>query len=407
MFSRNPSSTLDAAIRKHSLNVCGGGGGESRRSPTHSPLINPDAAAAPSENDSLHRQMTNNDSPETALPRQKTNKYSPVVATPNAINNTAVSDTWLGALFLNTLPGLLFYTPTFIMPLITIFAALGAIYTPLLLITAAQLPLIAAFPSLATALIAMGSQQPWVTLVTVLISFSTAWYAFLLIPALDYFMGNELRNATPEEIQKASDSGRDRWRYRVLLYAYAAVHITALTLVCHVMCTHAAAVGGVATAAFLGAAVSSGIANGLLYTISHELLHGCRYERIAATALLAPVAYMHWTKSHIAHHIKVGTPEDPSTARKGETLWAFIPRSIWGNLRDGWAAEATRRRAKGISSWDVLRNRVFLWVGAPVALAAMATLVYGQHGLAFFLLQAGVGTFLIKRWLILFLYKLI
>ena len=32
---------------------------------------------------------------------------------------------------------------------------------------------------------------------------------------------------------------------------------------------------------------------------------------------------------------QVATPEDPASARRGEPLYAFIPRSIWGNLVDG------------------------------------------------------------------------
>ena len=44
---------------------------------------------------------------------------------------------------------------------------------------------------------------------------------------------------------------------------------------------------------------------------------------------------------------QVATLEDPATARLGESLYAFLPRTLAGNLRDGYAAEARRLAAKG------------------------------------------------------------
>jgi alkane 1-monooxygenase len=53
---------------------------------------------------------------------------------------------------------------------------------------------------------------------------------------------------------------------------------------------------------------------------------------------------------------QVATPEDPSSARLGEGLWSFIPRSVLGNLRDGYGAEAARRARRGIPALSP-RNR--------------------------------------------------
>ena len=36
------------------------------------------------------------------------------------------------------------------------------------------------------------------------------------------------------------------------------------------------------------------------------------------------------------HHKHVSTPLDPATAKKDETLYAFIPRSILGSLVSTW-----------------------------------------------------------------------
>lgn len=59
-------------------------------------------------------------------------------------------------------------------------------------------------------------------------------------------------------------------------------------------------------AAFLGATLSAGVAGGIQFTAAHELLHGqSRVDRLCAGALLAAVGYMHWSESHLAHHVKV------------------------------------------------------------------------------------------------------
>lgn len=43
---------------------------------------------------------------------------------------------------------------------------------------------------------------------------------------------------------------------------------------------------------------------------------------------------------------QVATPQDPASACRGETLWAFLPRTVWGNVVDGYRAEAQRLKAR-------------------------------------------------------------
>lgn len=45
---------------------------------------------------------------------------------------------------------------------------------------------------------------------------------------------------------------------------------------------------------------------------------------------------------------QVATPQDPASACRGETLWAFLPRTVWGNVVDGYRAEAQRLTARGL-----------------------------------------------------------
>ena len=53
-------------------------------------------------------------------------------------------------------------------------------------------------------------------------------------------------------------------------------------------------------------------------------------------------------KTCCSRRAQVATPEDPASARLGETVYQFLPRSLGGNLVDGYRAEARRLRTKGL-----------------------------------------------------------
>ena len=52
----------------------------------------------------------------------------------------------------------------------------------------------------------------------------------------------------------------------------------------------------------------------------------------------------------------MATWEDPATARLGESLYMFVPRSVVGNLRDGWVAETKRLQSRQLPFFT-LQNR--------------------------------------------------
>ncbi len=90
------------------------------------------------------------------------------------------------------------------------------------------------------------------------------------------------------------------------------------------------------SAEFWGAAFSLGVATGGLgITIAHELIHRrVKWERALGVLLLLEVNYSHFRIEHVlGHHRWVGTPHDPATARKGESLFQFLPRTLIGSFR--------------------------------------------------------------------------
>ena len=77
----------------------------------------------------------------------------------------------------------------------------------------------------------------------------------------------------------------------------------------------------------------------------------------------------------------MATPEDAQSAQLGESLYAFLPRSVTGSLRDGVAMEAARLAARRLPFLS-LHNRVLTWVAAPAALLAGVGALWGLPAVA-------------------------
>ena len=86
---------------------------------------------------------------------------------------------------------------------------------------------------------------------------------------------------------------------------------------------------------------------------AHEMGHKKdELERWLSKITLAQTCYGHFYIEHNrGHHVRVATPEDPASARFGETFWEFLPRSVFGSLKSSWELEAKRlggqARARG------------------------------------------------------------
>lgn len=297
-----------------------------------------------------------------------------------------ISDTRLGELVLRLLPEPLYYSAAFLYPVASALAGLGAVWAPAAVQFIASLPLVKAAGPLSPLLHHLASTQPGATLLSVLVSLLTAYLAFIVMPLGDALLGRDLRNPEEEAVAGTQDA-----LFKAVLYAYTAVHLTVLCGLCHLLSTTP-----IHPLAFLGTTISAGVSGGILFTTAHELLHGTHWkDKLGANLLLAAVGYMHWTQSHLDHHKKVATPEDPASARRGENLYAFVCRSVWGNLVDGYGAELRRLKRKGISLLSP-QNRMVAWILCPMALMAAVFLAYGWKGLAFAVGQAAVSVVMLE-----------
>ncbi|GAB4093845.1 alkane 1-monooxygenase [Flaviaesturariibacter terrae] len=131
--------------------------------------------------------------------------------------------------------------------------------------------------------------------------------------------------------------------------------------------------------------------------VGHELGHRSnRAERFLAKASLLSSLYMHFYIEHNrGHHKRVATPEDPSSARYGEPLYAFWVRSITGSLRSAAGIAAREARRKGFAALSV-HNELLQFLAIEAGLLAIICLLFGAKALLLFCAAALLGILLLE-----------
>lgn len=151
--------------------------------------------------------------------------------------------------------------------------------------------------------------------------------------------------------------------------------------------------GGATAVETVGTILSCGIAAGAGgITTAHELVHRPRaWQRGIGVAILYLVNYAHFRIEHVhGHHKHVGTPRDPATARYGESVHAFIPRSIAGQWLSSWKIENERLRRRGHAVWGP-RNRMIWYTALPPLIWAALWLAIGPMAVVAFVGQSVIA----------------
>lgn len=116
---------------------------------------------------------------------------------------------------------------------------------------------------------------------------------------------------------------------------------------------------------------------------AHELIHRTRRSlRRLGIAAYVSVLFGHHASAHpLVHHVKVGSREDPATARRGESFHRFALRAWHGGFRAGLAAERARRRGR--------TTPYVAYLGGAAICLILAALIGGAAGLLWYLALAG------------------
>jgi len=211
---------------------------------------------------------------------------------------------------------------------------------------------------------------------------------FVIFPLLDLAIGMDAENP-PDSLIKWLE--QDRY-YRWCTYAYIPLQYAGLIFACWLW-----AYGGLSAVESIGLALTMGMVSGIAINTAHELGHKrASLERWLSKVALAQSGYGHFFIEHNrGHHVRVATPEDPASARLGESFWAFLPRTVVGSIASAWGLERTRLARMERSPWSIHNDILQAWA-MTVGLFAVLTAVFGVVVLPFLLAQAVIGFSLLE-----------
>ena len=221
-------------------------------------------------------------------------------------------------------------------------------------------------------------------------SFLTLVVVFALVPLFDALIGINTANPEAREEQQLNGAEHFHWLTWFLAVLQVGLVIWGIAIFAN---------RPLAPLEQAGLILSLGTCSGGMgIVVSHELIHRInnRLEPFLGRIALASVLYMHWAIEHIAgHHRTVATPEDPATARKGESFYAFWPRTVLGGIRSAWEIETRRLQRRGRRRLTP-GNRLLQYFGIEILLILLVLVLFGLKGVFFFIAQSVVAVSLLE-----------
>lgn len=156
----------------------------------------------------------------------------------------------------------------------------------------------------------------------------TILYSFGLLPLLDLILPDELHQMDKEE--ESDDSFKKPVYHWVGLY-----FISLISSLIYLYKNPISLLNRFLMGTSFGIITSQSIA------VSHELCHKpVTKDLFLSKLLLSSSLYSHFFIEHkYGHHLNVATPLDPATAKKNQTVYNFIPRSIIGGYIHAFKTE--------------------------------------------------------------------
>jgi len=205
-----------------------------------------------------------------------------------------------------------------------------------------------------------------------------AWYVsplFMLPVVLAYVLDDGPR---VERRQPAEDV--PAWPFDALVYALAVLQLAVVFGIARMF-----AVQDVFSVDMVVMVTVVGGSSGFSIITAHELIHRRKpWERLLGRLLLCTVLQEHFFTEHLrGHHVRVGLPDDPATARFGESYRAFYRRTVPAQFRSAWRLERQRLGERGWASNRILQGLAVGW-----GMALVVGIAGGLAAFVAFLLQA-------------------
>jgi alkane 1-monooxygenase len=201
----------------------------------------------------------------------------------------------------------------------------------------------------------------------------------IAIPILDLTFGEDFSNPPESAVETLNKD----FFYRALVWLYVPFQ-----LIGTVYGTWLAATQSLDWYAYIALVFTVGSTNGIGIGTAHELGHKQEsIDRWLSKLALASSMYGHFFVEHNrGHHKRVATPEDPASARMGESFWAFLPRTVLGSLISAWDLERERLKRKGKSIWSIQNEILQAW-SLTILLYGVLMFWLGWSALIFLVLQ--------------------
>ncbi|MDQ1751446.1 MAG: alkane 1-monooxygenase [Pseudonocardiales bacterium] len=213
-------------------------------------------------------------------------------------------------------------------------------------------------------------------------------FIYILMPLADVLLGRDSENPPESALAWLEQDKYYRW----CTYLFLPLQYASMVCACRLWSR-----SDLAVVDKIGLAATMGMVSGIAINTAHELGHKKEHaERWFAKIALAPVLYGHFFIEHNrGHHVRVATPEDPASSRLGESFWQFLPRTMIGSLRSGWALEARRLRRLDRTRFSLRNDILNAWLMSVVLFAALAV-AFGPSVLPYLLGQAVLGMTLLE-----------
>jgi len=127
---------------------------------------------------------------------------------------------------------------------------------------------------------------------------------------------------------------------------------------------------------WIGGILSSAVTFAALATnVGHELTHRTSdpAAMIVGRWLLAVTFDAEFSIEHVyGHHRRLATTADPASARRGESFYGFLVRSVLGQTRSAAALETQRLQTLGHGFWSVHNRYLRGWLMSAAIVGAFA-----------------------------------
>lgn len=222
-----------------------------------------------------------------------------------------------------------------------------------------------------------------------IVSYLIPFMNFIIIPLLDIVLPEDKANLSPEEEEKKKVNPLFDW----ILYFNVPAQFFLLFYLMYIV-----AFKDLALWELIGKVWSFGIVTAVAgINTAHELGHrNNKYETFMAKALLLTSLYMHFFIDHNrGHHKNVGTPLDPSTAKRGQSVFRYYLQSVTGTYLSAWRISNADAVKKGYSVYS-LRNEMMRYSLVQLLFCLLIFLIFGTKALICFMVSSLIGALIME-----------